>query len=126
MFDDFGALADEHEEFTDSDVREAVHRTLTRYFVWGMMDEALPVSYGMRTAEGDARIRGIIAEFLRGVSQSAPPAGKPRLAMLQDARVRASNGMQYDELFGHRDEPLPLAPLPAHMYTTPRYDDEKQ
>ncbi|HYP97389.1 MAG TPA: hypothetical protein VER96_01860 [Polyangiaceae bacterium] len=122
MFDEFGALADEHEEFTDSDVREAVHRTLTRYFVWGITEEELPVSYGMWSAEGDARVRGIIGEFLRCVLHEVLPIGQPRLAMLQDRRIQASNGMEYDELFGHRDNPLPLAPLPAHMYTTPRYD----
>lgn len=122
MFDEFGALADEQDEFTDSDVREAVHRTLTRHFVWGKTAEELPISYGMRSAEGDARIRAILGELLRGTSPevSQVPPGKPRLAMLQNPDVRAANGMRYDELFGHREEPLPLAP--AHMFVAPKYD----
>jgi len=124
MFDDFGALADAYDEFTDSDVREAVHRTLTRHFIWGKIEEQLPISYGMRSAQGDALVRSVIAELLRGTSEqvSRIPLGGPRLAILQDPDIRAANGMRHDELFGHRDEPLPLAPLPAHMFADPRYE----
>ncbi|AKU94641.1 hypothetical protein AKJ09_01305 [Labilithrix luteola] len=125
MFDELGTLADEYDEFTDTDVREAVHMTLTRHFVWGEREEPLPVSYGMRSAEGDALIRTNIEEFLRWTFEevSRIPPGKPRLMLLQDPDIQAANGMRYDELFGHRDEPLPNTPLAADMFALPQYDE---
>jgi hypothetical protein len=124
LLDDLEGIATDYDEFTDTDVREALHRTLTRYFVWGQEREALPICFGMRSKNGDARVRAAVGRFLEAVAGEADIAvGQARLDILQDKSVRAAGGMQYDELFGHRDVPLSLEALPKHMFTEGHYDE---
>jgi hypothetical protein len=124
LLSELEGIATMYDEYTDTEVCEAMHRALTHYFVWNQAGTSLPVSFGMSTEDGDARVRAALASFLGAVHDASEIAvGKARLDMLQDRSMRAAGGMHYYELFGHRDAPLPLESLPKHMFIKGKYDD---
>lgn len=114
-----------HEELTDTDVREAIHLTLTYFFVWGIEDNELPVTFGMFSLEGDEAIAEIINNFLHLVKTcpeigSVPP-GKSRLDLLQNPDIKTPSGYIYDEFLGHVDTPIILDSLPAYLFEAGDY-----
>jgi hypothetical protein len=119
-------ISHEHEEVTDTDVRELVHLTLTWYFVWAQNRSRFPRSFGMFSAEGDRLVAGAIGGFLDEAEQSGElvsiPVGQARLNALQAATSVTSDGMHYYELIGHRDTPLSAEPLPEHMFAVGDYE----
>ena len=120
LFEDLDRIAEEHEELTDTDVREAIHLTLNYYFVWGKPRDRFPVSFYMFSADGDQLIGGALRRFLDAAEASrelsALPVGQARLDALQDSRIRTQSGRQYDEFMGHLDEPLAARPLEEQMF----------
>lgn len=122
-------ISREHEEVTDTEVREAIHRALSWYFVWGRPRATLPRSYEMFSLDGDKRVARAVEEFLASAEavSAAIPLGQARLDHLQDADWTTTSGRSYVELVGHRDSPLPPEPLPARMFEESdyrRYADE--
>jgi len=122
-------ISREHEEVTDTDVREAIHWALSWYFVWGRPRATLPRSYEMFSLDGDKRVARAVEEFLASAEavSAAIPLGQARLDHLQDADWTTTSGRSYVELVGHRDSPLPPEPLPARMFEESdyrRYADE--
>src|SRR3954469_20552364 len=119
-------ISHQHRELTDTDVREALHRTINYYFVWGHAPSQVPVRYGMFTREGDQQVSDVVRQFVREASRCADDAGlmlgHPRLDALQDSTIRTEGGMLYDELVGHRDTPLGPEPLPA-LWFEPTEED---
>ncbi|MCX4248131.1 hypothetical protein [Paraliomyxa miuraensis] len=120
-------IALEHEEVTDTDVRESMHLALNCYFVWGQDRSRFPRSFGMFSAEGDLLIARAIREFLDAAEQSSEisriPVGQARLDVLQAESAVTADGMLYDEFIGHRDTPLPAEPLPEHMFADGDYEE---
>ncbi len=119
-------LADDYEELTDTDVREALHLTLNYFFIWGMKSSIYPISYGMFSLEGDRAVARSVENFLEGVhscsEMSNTPVGQPRLNLLQNFEIKTPSGRQYDEFIGHADKPLPQEPLPDYLFSEGDYD----
>jgi hypothetical protein len=122
-------ISEEHEETMDTDVREALHRTLNRFFVWGAPRDRLPIQYAMFSAEGDRRVAAAVEAFLiRALATSEArnaSAGKERLDLLQDRRVRTHGGFEYDDFLGHVDNPLPDQPLPESWFEPQDHPDRE-
>jgi hypothetical protein len=120
LLDELESIAREHEELTDTDVREAIHVTLNLHFVWGHPHLRFPQRFGMFSEEADMRIAAALTKFLDGAQRiglfEAISPGQERLDFLQSQDVVASGGMRFDELIGHRRTPLPPEPLPAALY----------
>lgn len=110
FLEDLEDLASEHGELTDTDVREALHRTLTYCVVWGNGDQDLPIHFGMFSDEADSRLRGLVGRFVVEANQiltaSRTPMGQTRLDLLQDSLVRTRTGRMFDEFLGSRATPL--------------------
>lgn len=116
----------EHDELTDTDVRESIHLVLNYFFVSGKNDRPLPVAYGMFSPEGDAAVSAVVREFLaatrsiRNIDQY--PVGQARLDLLQNPKLATPQGRIYDEFIGHTDTPIAQQELPAYLYE-PDYDE---
>jgi hypothetical protein len=126
LFEQLEQIANEHEELTDTDVREAMHLTLNCYFVWALDRSQFPRTFGMFSAEGDALVERALRQFLEIAEQSGElsrvPVGQVRLDILQADDIATKGGMQYDEFFGHRDTPLSPDPLPEYMFADGEYE----
>ena len=101
-------LADDgHDEVRDTDVSEqmfdAVHKTL----VEPLPGYELPEEFGMFSAEGNAGVRAILADFLAHPEFPAAKAlatPKERLNAFQDIEVESRDGNTHDEYFGYSDD----------------------
>lgn len=120
-------ISNEHDEVTDTDVRESMHLTLSWYFVWAQERARFPRSFGMFSAEGDRLIADAILDFLDTAEESGElasiPVGQARLDVLQTDSAATADGRLYDEFIGHRDTPLPAEPLPQHMFSDGDYEE---
>lgn len=127
LLDELERISHEHEEVTDTDVRESMHLALTWYFVWAQERTRFPRSFGMFTAEGDRLVADAILRFLDAAERSGDlsntPVGQARLDVLQADSATTADGMLYDEFIGHRDAPLPAEPLPEHMFSDGDYEE---
>jgi hypothetical protein len=117
----------EHEEVTDTDVRESMHLALNWYFVWAQDRSRFPRSFGMFSPEGDVLIASAIRQFIEAAEKSGElssiPVGQARLDVLQADSALTADGMRYDEFIGHRDIPLPTEPLPEHLFANGDYEE---
>ena len=93
----------EHEEVTDTDVREQMAESVHRAFFLKEAGYALPQTFGMFSRAGDAAVRGALQGFLSALPGVDSQSPQERLAAFQDAAVRSSEGSMYDEYFGHAD-----------------------
>lgn len=127
LLEELERISHEHEEVTDTDVRESMHLALTWYFVWAQERTQFPRSFGMFTGEGDRLVAEAILGFLEAAEKSgelsSTPVGQARLDVLQADSATTADGMLYDEFIGHRDIPLPAEPLPKHMFSDGDYDE---
>lgn len=120
------AIADQHEELTDTETREALHKTLNYYFIWAAPCDKFPLRYAMYTRAGDDAVAEVVAEFLHNATvlarQHRIAVGSDRLELLQDASIRTPHGECYDLFIGHADAPLePEMPAPERFQ--PREDE---
>jgi hypothetical protein len=126
LLEDLQRISDDHEEATDTDVREAIHLVINMYFVWGHKRERFPRSFGMFSREGDLLIADAIWRFLDAAEKSdelaSIPNGQARLDVLQAASAMTTDGRRYDEFIGHRGTPLRPA-LPEHMFADASYEN---
>jgi hypothetical protein len=126
LWKSLAALSEEHEEVTDTDVREALHETLSFHFVWGRSIERLPLHYRMFTPVGDEAVSEVVSQFLRAAQPAAArlgiPVGEARLDCLQ-SDASESGGPNYYEFIGHVDEPLPPEPPSPDLFVPADYDD---
>lgn len=110
----------DHEEVTDSEVRESMHLVLNRCFVWAREQSPFPRRFAMSSRQGDSLVASALRRFLETTAlpemASSVPLGQPRLDLLQDPDVATENGSRYDDFLGHRDTPLPPDPLPERMF----------
>lgn len=120
-------LAQDHEELTDTDVREALAETLNHYFTWEQPQETMPETYFMFSAKGDRGVAHAVAEFL---AEALPAAhaegvgpGQPRHDVLQDDSISTDNGETYDLFIGQSDEPRPVTALHAIRFEPGEYDE---
>lgn len=126
LFSRLEAIADQHEELTDTEVREALHKTLNYYFVWAKPCDPLPRRYAMYTPAGDDAVAEVVTEFLHNATvlarQHRIAVGTDRLELLQDASIRTPRGELYDLFIGHADAPLEPEPMDPSRFEA--HDDE--
>src|SRR3954454_17428048 len=100
LYAELEEIDQEHDELTDTDVRESLHLALTYYFVWGKPLDRLPINYAMFSAEGDKVVAKAVNKFLRAAAPLAEadgiPAGQARLDILQDASIKTPGGNEFD------------------------------
>lgn len=103
-------IAEEHDELTDTDVRERLRDVINYYFVWGNpVDESFPQKYAMFSAEGDALVAQATRNFVEQAQQAASDVavGNARNDLLESAEVETEEGASFDEFIGSTDEALP-------------------
>jgi hypothetical protein len=129
LLEELKCISLEHEEVTDTDVRESMHLALSWYFVWGHDRSQFPRSFGMFSKEGDQLVMSAIRQFLDAAEMSGElsriSVGQARLDILQADSAITSDGMLYDEFIGHRDTPLPSEPLPEYMFADGDYGENE-
>ena len=125
LFDDLDAIADAHDDLTDTDVREAIDEVLAHAFVWGQPLPAWPRTFRMLSRAGDQRVSRAVQRFLAQVTASdelrAVPCGAPRHALLHAAAPRAS-GRAVAEFIGDGARPRPLEALSLDLLEPGDYD----
>lgn len=115
-------------ELTDTDVTEALAKTLNFYFVWGQVDRrGTPVSYAMFSPEGDAAVARAVDEFLERAKEHLVefpiPTGQMRHDVLRDLELKTESGSTCERFIGVVDEPLPADPLWEGRFEPGDYDD---
>jgi len=109
LIDDLDAVAVEHEEVSDTDVREQMYEAVHKSFIAPLPGYALPGSFGMFSEEGDRKALIAIREFLAHPEIAAAAASlktpEARLDAFQDIDVQSDAGNAYDWYFGYSDAP---------------------
>lgn len=101
----------EHDELTDTDVRERMHEAINWYFVWGHpMDGDFPQRYAMFSQEGDAWVAKAVRAFVEDACKIAADLkpGAERHAALENPNIESKAGNSYDWFLGSSDAPVPL------------------
>lgn len=128
LLDEFERIGDDHEELTDTDVRESIHLSLNLFFVWGREPVPFPCNFGMESEEGDQLVARAVSEFIRMANESECvrelELGRSRLELLQADEAVSSRGNKYDLFYGFRDQPLPPEPLPKLMFEAGEYSED--
>ncbi len=128
LFNELEQISIEHEELTDTDVRECLHLTLNYYFVWGRDRTLFPRTFRMFTRAADLQVAAVVRRFLDAVASShhmaGAPMGQARLDLLQADTERTTGGLPYDVFIGHVGVVLPPEPLPEDMFEEPEYGDD--
>ena len=126
LFSGLEGVEAEHDELTDTDVRESIHLVLNYFFVSGKDDRPSPTAYGMFSPEGDAAVSAVVQKFLAAVGAIREieryPLGQARLDLLQNPKLTTPQGRMYDEFIGHTDAPIAQQELPTYLYE-PDYDE---
>ncbi|MCI4569030.1 hypothetical protein [Lysobacter sp. CFH 32150] len=109
LIDDLDAVAVEHEEVSDTDVREQMYDAVHKSFIAPRPGFSLPESFGMFSDEGDRKVLIAIREFLAAPGLAAAAAAlktpEARLDAFQDIDVQSDAGNAYDWYFGYSDAP---------------------
>ncbi len=128
LLDALEAISEEFEELHDSEVAEAIHLTLNRFFVWAVEPNPFPVRFGMFSRKADRLVANAIRKFLEAVNATQElaglPLGQPRHDLLQSDLAESSNGVPFDEFYGHNDTPLNAEPLPSDMFIMREEEEE--
>jgi hypothetical protein len=122
-------IAEEHDELTDTDVRERLHEVINYYFIWGNPIEAdFPKRYALFSARGDKKVHAVVKSFITEAvllaQQEGLEVGEARNNVLENEEAVTENGTGYDEFLGSREETLPPEkPAADEMYTY--YNEEE-
>ena len=109
LLDNLDEISQQHEEVSDTDVREQMHVAIRKGFIKPEAKYIVPSKFGMFSSGGDRRVREAIVKFLAdpelAVVSKACQTPQARLDWFQDVSVPSSAGNTYDEYFGHAEEP---------------------
>jgi len=97
-------IFDVHEELGDTAVRETLRSVIQNAFIAPKPGYQLPDEFGMFSPAGNKKVKATLAKFLAHPEVAeASNLGTPseRLAAFQDRDVVSSEGVTYDEYFGH-------------------------
>jgi hypothetical protein len=104
LLDRLDAIAGQHDEVGDTDVREAMSEAVFDGFLRPVPAFALPDRFAMFSEEGDRLIKQALAEFLPAANESAAVSAftsfHQRLSAFQDGAVQSGGGSYYDDYFG--------------------------
>ena len=118
-------IAEEHDELTDTDVRERLREVINYYFVWANpVDDNFPEKYAMFSEEGDALVAQATRRFIEQAQQVASDVavGNARNDLLENSEVETEEGAYFDEFIGSTEEALPEEP-PASDAVYGDYDE---
>jgi len=121
FLDGMRALSKQHDDLTDTEVRERLHEVVNYYFICGKPMTAFPKRFAMMSAAGDRALAPLVKAFIRDARRIAEEQGiKPgaaRHALIEDPRAKTSRGDRYDLFLGSSDKPLPAGkPAPDSLY----------
>ncbi len=109
LIDDLVKVDEEHEEVTDTDVREEMFTAIHQAFIEPKDKFKLPNDFAMFSPKGNKKVKEALQRFLSNpeVQTAAKELKRPqeRLDAFQDLSVEGSNGYTYDEFFGYADSP---------------------
>jgi hypothetical protein len=103
-------IADEHDELTDTDVRERLYEVINWYFIWGHpIDKHFPRKYAMFSEVGDKLVEKVTRAFIEAANKEAAdiPVGEARHALIENPDIETKLGETYDLYLGSSDEVLP-------------------
>src|SRR3982751_1746451 len=93
------AIAEEHGEVTDTDVREQMYEAVYHGFIVQTPGYTLPGKFGLFEEDGNAAIRAALSEFMPAASAAGIASPADRFAGFQDGSVLSDAGNPYDEYF---------------------------
>lgn len=98
-------IAEDHEEVTDTDVREQMREAVERALLEPVADYELPDEFGMFEPEGNAKVKAALAKFIDAarLESAALKTRAERLRAFQNDEVESRDGNNYDEYFGYDD-----------------------
>jgi hypothetical protein len=109
LLDDLDGISRQHEEVSDTDVREQMYVAIRKGFIVPEAGYIVTPTFGMFSRRGDRRVREAIVKFLAdpdlATASKACQTPQARLNWFQDGDVRSSTGTVYDEDFGYSEEP---------------------
>lgn len=122
-------IAEEHDELTDTDVRERLRAVINYYFVWqNSIEIDFPKHYAMFCARGDQKVYVIVKNFIVDaivlVEQEGLSLGESRNQALENLAAVTERGACYDEFLGSTSETLPPE-KPALDETYDYYNNEE-
>ena len=106
LLDALDAIGEVHGEICDTEVREQLHAGADAHFIRPQEDAEMPAAFGMFAPEADAAVGAALAAFVTDpdvVAFREASSPQERLDAFQDATVFSSEGMMYDDYFGHAD-----------------------
>jgi hypothetical protein len=98
-------IAEEHEEITDTDVREQMREAIESALLNPVKGYQIPDEFGMFEVDGNARVKAALAKFIDSarVEAAGLTTRLERLRAFQDLDVESRDGNTYDEYFGYDD-----------------------
>jgi hypothetical protein len=119
FLNELSALAREHDELTDTDVRERLFEVLNWYFVWDKPVSGFPRRFAMMSTAGDRVLASAVKKFVvdaRKLADEVEP-GAARHALLQDDSAKTRRRERFDVFLGSSDRPLKARkPSPDSLY----------
>src|SRR5581483_11658054 len=104
LLDRLDAIAEEHEEVGDTDIREAMSAAVFDGVLRPVPGVELPDRYAMVSDYGDRLVLQALAEFLPAANQYVAEARlasfHQRLSAFQDGDLQSAAGSYYDDDFG--------------------------
>lgn len=104
LLDGLDAVAESHDEVSDTAVREHLRAAIEQGFIKPVSGFKLPRKFGMFSPQGSRRVREVLASFLESdeirQAKASMSTTQERLDAFQDINVESANGSTYDEYFG--------------------------
>jgi hypothetical protein len=105
------SISHNHDELTDTDVRERLREMINYYFVWGNpVGVDFSQRYSMFTPEGDEQVfkavRSFITEAQAWADNNGIPVGQDRHSLLENQEAITAEGNEYDLFLGFSDDVL--------------------
>ena len=103
LLDTLDTIAAEHDEVTDTDVREQMYEAVYRGFIIQQPGYVVPSKFGMFTPAGDELVHRALAEFIPVACAAGPSVPQRRFEAFQDDSVVSGEDHAYDWFFGYSE-----------------------
>lgn len=115
-------VAKNHDELTDTDVRERLREVINYYLIWeNPIEPEFPQRFSMLTSEADRQVRGAVHSFVVDATQCAEmqeaELGQSRHSLIEDERAISSTGESYWLFLGFSEDVLSMEkPAPDEIF----------
>jgi hypothetical protein len=115
-------ISKEHDELTDTDVRERLHEVINYYFIWEKpLESDFPKRFAMFSTEGDKKVFKTVHRFINDAIKLARAEGleigDQRNSAIENPKALTSTGNSYDLFLGSSDSALaPEKPSADSIY----------